>query len=204
VWSPDGTTLAVASGRHGGIADRDQSVQLWDVLPGSKMGAELQHRDDIRAIAFSANGEWIGTGSEDYDAKIWNRRTGQMVGQPLRHHHWVVAAAFSPDGRIFATGSADGLLRLWQVPGGEAIGPAIRSGAEPKLLAFDDAGESVVVGFGTHYLRWDLALSPDMRANLAQRVTLASGMRLNGDGVLQPLPGVELVELLKARYKNHK
>jgi WD40 repeat protein len=202
VWSPDSAVVAVASGRPGGLSDSDQSVRLWDAVSGKEVGSELRHRDDIRTIAFSGNGEWIGTGGEDYSARIWDRRSGRAVGQPLRHSGWVVALAFSPNGKIFVTGSSDGFLRLWETAGGEAIGPAIRTTAEPKFLAFDDAGDFLVAGFAGYYLRWDLTLPSNMRADVSRHVALASGMRLNAEGVLQPLSGTELVELW-ATHRRH-
>jgi WD40 repeat protein/predicted Ser/Thr protein kinase len=199
VWSPDGSSVAVASGGVTSLGSSEQSVQLWNVKSGKDTGPVFQHRDDIRAIAFSSDGEWLATGSEDYDAKVWNRRTGQVIGQPLRHSGWVVVLAFSPDGKILATGSSDGFLRLWQLPNGEPIGPAMRTLTEPRFLAFDAACESLVIGFANRCLRWDLALPANARANLAEYVTLASGMRLSPEGVLQPLAGAELVQLWTKR-----
>ncbi len=199
-WSPDSAVVAVASGQPGGLDLRDQVVRFWDARSGQETGVELRHRDDIRAVAFSADGQWIGTGSEDYYAQIWERQTGRAVGQPLRHNGWVVAVAFSPNGKILATGSSDGFLRLWETATGEAIGPAIRAKAEPKFLAFDASGESVVAGFADEYLRWDLTLSPNVRANLAQHVVLASGLRLNEDGVLHFLTGEELAERWRVHH----
>jgi WD40 repeat protein len=134
MWTPDGTAVAVASGRPGGLDSRDQSLRLWDAVSGRDLGLEFRHRDDIRSMAFSEDGRWIGTGSEDYEARIWDRRTGREAGQAMRHNGWVVAMAFSPDGKILATGSSDGFLRLWRVPDGEPIGPAMDTAAEPRFV----------------------------------------------------------------------
>jgi len=194
-WSPDGRALAIASGAPGGLASQDQFIQLWSPVTGETISDEMRHQDDIRAIAFSADGRWLATGSEDYDAKIWDRLTSRALGATLRHNAWVVALAFSPDNRILATGATDGTVRLWQVPSGEPIGPALRTMTELKFVTFSETGDALVIGMANQILRWDLALAPTIRSNLQDRVTLVSGMRLDREGSLRMLTARELSDL---------
>jgi WD40 repeat protein len=106
-FSPDGKLLA--------IADRSNTVQLWDVGAGKPARAPLTgHAGIVRSVAFSPDGKLLATGSDDKTVRLWNPATGQPAAAPLTGHTGPVnALAFSPDGKTLATGSADHTVRLW-------------------------------------------------------------------------------------------
>lgn len=92
IWSTNGRTR-IASFNHGaarafGVAFADEDkllatsgidpvIKLWNVSSG-QMVRELEgHRDGVRGLDSSWNGEFIISGSRDNTARIWNAKTGK-------------------------------------------------------------------------------------------------------------------------------
>ena len=91
-FSPDGTLLATACGKHGrGV--------------GAATGRELARwNTQVRAVAFSPDGTRLATGSADKTARLWQAATGRELAR-MEHDDRVNAVAFSPDGTRLATGA---------------------------------------------------------------------------------------------------
>jgi WD40 repeat protein len=134
-FSPDGRLLATGS--------RDKTVQLWAQLAGpplgaqqaalplaaravlygmhcgrpSTLGAPLHSPADVRAVAFSPDGNLIATGGADETIRLWDAATRTLLGAPLTGHtDRVTSVAFFPDGNLLASAAAhdaEGPVRLW-------------------------------------------------------------------------------------------
>jgi WD40 repeat protein len=72
---------------------------------------------EIRALAFSANGDWLAWGARDKTAKISDASTGKVLATLTGHDGSVYGLAVSPDGQTLATGSSDKTARLWDWQG---------------------------------------------------------------------------------------
>jgi WD40 repeat protein len=105
--SPDGSTLAVATG------DR---VIRYDARTLQRRGATLTgHTAPVLEVAYSHNGRLVATSSEDGTAAVWDDRTGDRLhrfsgGGPN-------ALAFSHDDRRLFTAAGAGLIQAWNVSG---------------------------------------------------------------------------------------
>ena len=73
-FSPDGETLASASGHPGA----ERAVRLWDVRTQQRQrGAPLLgHEALITWVAFSPSGAWLASSSQDGTVRIRDPRTG--------------------------------------------------------------------------------------------------------------------------------
>ncbi|QEH34977.1 Serine/threonine-protein kinase pkn5 [Aquisphaera giovannonii] len=109
VFSPDGNTLAVASG---------QSATLWDLASGREQVSLRGHKEWVTDLAFSPDGGWVATTSNDYTTRLWDARTGQALSV-LPGTWFLTNVAFSPDGRHLAVSTSDGAgkVSLYQLLG---------------------------------------------------------------------------------------
>lgn len=106
-WSPDGTTLAVAS-----------SIGVWlyptgtfDVAPRLLGNFE----DDVKSIDFSTDGTILAASTRD-GVRLWDVDTEQELGVVGEEYAQVTDIAFSPDGsRVAASRDFSNILYVWNV-----------------------------------------------------------------------------------------
>jgi WD40 repeat protein len=77
------------------------------------------HKDSVKAVCFSPDGQFLATGSQDSTVKIWSTTTTRCL-QTLEGHIGVVCAVtYTPDGKYLLTACDDNLVRLWSTEKGE-------------------------------------------------------------------------------------
>jgi hypothetical protein len=79
------------------------------------------HSDDVRAVAFSADGKRLATASADKTAKVWDAANGQELLTLRGHAEAVNDVAFSPDGKRLATVSGDKTAKVWDSASGREL-----------------------------------------------------------------------------------
>ncbi|MDH4096375.1 MAG: hypothetical protein OEV81_16500, partial [Betaproteobacteria bacterium] len=114
------------------------------------------HKDDVRAVAFSPDGQTIASGSFDNTVILWNLQ-GQMLHRPLQgHEDGIMRVAFSPDGRLLASASTDGTVRLWDVKSG-ALVARLDHPEEVYGVAIDGSGKILAAsGKGGRIRLWNI------------------------------------------------
>jgi WD40 repeat protein/DNA-binding SARP family transcriptional activator len=105
-FSPDGTLLAGAAGRHGAI--------LWELPTGTSADFELEGAGPVAAVAFNADGSVLATAGPA-GVKLWDTKTGEPVETQLRApQDETVTLAFDNSGSLLFTGGPRGVV-LWDV-----------------------------------------------------------------------------------------
>jgi eukaryotic-like serine/threonine-protein kinase len=105
VWSPDGSTLAIAGERH--------DVVLVDLE--HRTARELRgHTDQTYTVQWTRDGRRLLSASDDGTARVWTVSDATAV--VLRgHDDDVYRAWFSADERQVVTASLDGSVRVWEL-----------------------------------------------------------------------------------------
>jgi WD40 repeat protein len=108
-FGKENRTLAVAAG----VAGRSGAVALLDLETGAITPIE-QAKDEMLAVAFSADGKWLATGGTDSTVRVWNLETRAAALELKGHTDWISGLAFSADGKLLASSSADRTARVWK------------------------------------------------------------------------------------------
>lgn len=85
---------------------------MVDVLGGEA------HGDELHAVAFSPNGQWLASGSADRTVKLWRTASRGLAATLQGHTKAVRSVSFSRDSRWLASAGDDGRITLWEVPSG--------------------------------------------------------------------------------------
>jgi len=114
-YSPDGRWLAIAGGRQ-------HEVQVWEIASGQpRFTQPPRHRDVIRNVRFSPQGNHLLSFSIDGTARVWDAQTGLPVTPVMKHDRDIYSAAFSPDGTLVMTASLDKTARVWEADTGRPV-----------------------------------------------------------------------------------
>ncbi|KAK0739040.1 hypothetical protein B0T21DRAFT_307466 [Apiosordaria backusii] len=155
-FSPDGTTLASASG--------DETVRLWDVATGEHRRTLEGHDHWVTAVAFSPDGTTLASASDDKTVRLWDVATGEHRRTLEGHGDSVTAVAFSPDGTTLASASDDKTVRLWDVATGEHRRTLEGHGDSVTAVAFSPDGTTLASASDDKTVRlWDVATSEHRR-----------------------------------------
>ena len=151
VFSPDGRTLATASGRD---------VSLWEVDTGRAVAPPIVHAADVNDVTFRPDGRAFVTSCDDGTARVWDARTGAPLTPPMEHGSSVHHASFSPDGdRVVAAADWDA-ARLWDARTGRPLAPPLDSPDDQfrakrgyDVAISPDARRAFVAGHGAGRIR---------------------------------------------------
>ena len=170
-YSPDGSTLAVAS-TIGIWLYETETYQPHTLLTG--------HTGHVRTVKYSDDGTTLASGSKDNTIRLWDPHTGQNIGVLKGHQTAVRDIAFSRDSLTLASiGSNDKSVRLWDVKTVKL--KAILKGCSTDILslAFSPNGETIAAGEinGTVTL---------LSAKTKNRITTLVGHKLAPSDITEP------------------
>jgi WD40 repeat protein len=179
-FSPDGTKL-VSSGMDG-------TLIVWDLATGQALGKierqgleaaapattqapnvlafrrqtgvppVLEHRDWLRSVAVSPDGQVLAFAGEDGAVRLINFATLEPLGT-LTGVEAARSVGFSPDGARLAVGGQGGAVQLWDLEAQEPLGePLLGLGSMARALAFNPEGEVLATADAEGaVILWDLA-----------------------------------------------
>ncbi len=112
-WSPDGKTLASASG--------DNTIRLWDPASGKTLRTLIGHTGPIWSVTWSPDGKMLASAGEDKTIRLWDPASGSALRSIAGHTDFVYSVAWSPGGKLLASGSKDKTVRLWDPASGRIL-----------------------------------------------------------------------------------
>mmetsp|Transcript_16998 Transcript_16998/g.31845 ORF Transcript_16998/g.31845 Transcript_16998/m.31845 type:complete len:542 (-) Transcript_16998:44-1669(-) len=126
-WSPEGNKILTGSADHSAwiwsvntMASNQNKKSACDIVVTTGQPAQLRaHTAEIRAVAWSPQGQQIATSSQDKTARVWREIDSALnkwiLVSTIREHSAVVlSVAWSPDGSMLLTGSGDNRAAIWQ------------------------------------------------------------------------------------------
>jgi WD40 repeat protein len=105
--SPGGRYLALG-------AQQENLVHVYDCVTGGE--TQLRgHKDTVRGLAFSPDGETVASGSLDGTIRLWDSASGESIAELPGHMEETSDVAFSPDGRTLASVNVRLSVKLWHL-----------------------------------------------------------------------------------------
>ncbi|MDB9308420.1 P-loop NTPase fold protein [Aphanizomenon sp. CS-733/32] len=144
---------------HVAVGLEDGTIEIWNLLSGTKLLSCQGHKGSIWSLAFNHDGTQIVSGSSDMTVRLWNVTTGQAIDRPLWvHRDFVKTVAFNHNSTQVVSGSDDRRVRLWDVTTGQAIDrPSWVHKDFVKSVAFNHDGSMLVSGGRDNMVRlWDV------------------------------------------------
>lgn len=107
-FSPDGSRVITGG--------EDRELIVWNASSASESLPPLLHRHQVRGVAFSADGRWIGSVAANATARIWDSETGFPITPPLTCESNQTQIILLPDHLRFATIQSPMRAWLWTLP----------------------------------------------------------------------------------------
>ena len=121
---------------------------------------EINSDSDIRAVAFSGNGEYIVGGDVRYLASVgvWRMKDGKQVAMMTSpHKDAVICVAVLKDSRWIAAGTFSGIAVVWDAETCEEILTHIHEGNAVVALDFSPDSTRLVTASECYSTIWDVA-----------------------------------------------
>ncbi|MCM6775369.1 hypothetical protein NDR87_16175 [Nocardia sp. CDC159] len=204
-FSPDGRTLVLGGGSpaHATGVD-DNFLSIWDVGDPAapvKVADLIGHRDQVRGVAFSPDGQTLASVGSD-GMMLWDVRSAARLAT-LCHGDYLRDVRFSPDGRTLAALTAyNHTALLFDVATRTRTATLTHSGL-PRELAFSPDGRVLAtVGTDRSIILWDPRSAAQL-ATLPQAQTLLS-VAFSPDGSRLAAGGVEgTIQLWEVASRTH-
>ena len=149
-WSPDGNTLATASG--------DGTVGLWDAANENKLQLRFRgHEKHPISLAFSPDGSTLASFGVERSIKLWDVATGTRKLSIPTKCVGIRSLSFTPDGKVLAGGGVDRRLNLWDTETGKLIAQTPQ-GEQNILVSMLSPDGTTMISSSTDFLirTWDV------------------------------------------------
>jgi WD40 repeat protein len=161
-FSPDGKTLAVASGKQ---VDLLPVAQLLALGTGPEANVSrlanrkvLSHRHSVWAVAYAPDGRSVVSADTGGNLRVWSADGSASKGPDLPAHDGAIRSlAFHPAGHTLASAGEDETIRLWDTTTWQERG--VLRGHRNGVLAVAFAPDGQVLASGSRdrtVKLWDL------------------------------------------------
>jgi WD40 repeat protein len=107
-WKPGVENQYLCSG------GTDNTVRIWNIQSSALPRVCYGHKDWVRSVAWSSNGNDIFSGSNDLTVICWDAASGECEQVLMGHKGGIWDVGQSQDGRYVFSGSVDGSCKVWE------------------------------------------------------------------------------------------
>ena len=133
---------------------------LWlHHLSSGRVFTLTNHTEEVKGLAFSADGEMLASAGVDRVIRLWRTRDGELIGELVRYYEEASGVAFSPDGRLLASIGANQSVDLWHVPTRRQV-LSINVPNAGLQVTFSPNGEDLAYTIGPNLIRFLKAGKP--------------------------------------------
>ena len=126
--SPCEKMLAINTGKMG------QTIEILNVLSGTRIKAITEHQQSVSALAFSPDGKTLASGDLDGQLYLWNVKHWEKRHTIIGYTRRIKTIAFHPDSKRFVVSSSGKVLKVWDVASGKQVGSlSLKMLSEPTL-----------------------------------------------------------------------
>ncbi|MBL8830100.1 MAG: hypothetical protein JNM18_24190 [Planctomycetaceae bacterium] len=143
-YSPDGKTLAVASGTPGQTGE----VALYDPASGKQTKSLATLGDVVFCVAYNTVGTKLAACAADRSIRVFDVAKGAQERLIEDHADWVMTVAFDAEGNRLVSGSRDKTSKVFDLKTGEAVATYPGHSETVYTAAFTADGKQVVSGGG--------------------------------------------------------
>lgn len=113
------------------------------------------HEDEVNAIKWSPNGDFLASCSDDFTCKIWSPSSLRCIHDFNEHEKEVYTLAWSPTGPgtahpneklVLATASFDGTVKIWDIDSGKCLYTLTRHEDAVYAVSFSPDGKHLASG----------------------------------------------------------
>lgn len=152
-FSPDGATLAVASGEPG----RSGEVRLVDFASGEVRAVIGRSTDVALDVAFRPGSNQLAIASADQRIQIVDLDTLEVIQTLASHADWVTAVAWNSDGSRLVSASRDKSAKVFDGQSGELLASYLGHGAAVRgVIVAADNQHVFSAGTDNRLHRWEL------------------------------------------------
>lgn len=180
------------------VATEDRSFQWWNPMTGQPLSEQLHAEATVNFARVSGDATRVFTAGFNFEAVIWDAMQGRPLTRPFRPAAQIVDVSFSPDASEVALLDRKGAVQVWQVDSGEPATPVFRGRAPATAVSYSADGRYLmVVENGRDVVLHPMTTTVPSAAELNDRAALVSSLRLDQNGLPQPLELNELCEIAR-------
>jgi WD40 repeat protein len=177
--SPDNKLLATGTGEP----SRSGDVALWNLETGELIQRLKEpHSDEVFAVEFSRDGQYIVSSAADRFVKIFKVADGSFERAFEGHTHHVLGVSWSADGRQLASSGADKVIKIWNAQTGDQQRTIQGFGKEVTAVRYVGDTEQVVASAGDPTVQVKNATNGGNVRSLGGPADFMYAVDVSGDG----------------------
>ena len=115
------------------------------------------HRDWVKCLAFSPDGQSFASGSRDRSLRLTHAVTGELLIRLRGHEGTVQSVAYTPDGSKVVSSSSDKTIRIWDAKTGKCLRVLHHEQGVESVAVTPDGERIISAGWECRIYIWDAA-----------------------------------------------